>query len=374
MALLGDQGPPSLLGKVTDQKNKLDELSKTVARGVPALRDAGNNLLALDPSSAVPLLSAPEHDVALKFKDASNNTGILAIVDKTGENPRTLETGTINPRGNGIINAGAVGSSSVNNTGNIVTRSIQSGAGGISSSANIDTTGLIVRAGGISILSNGGLSANTIDAVGLRMGAGGISCPNAQIDTYGLIVRNTITCNNNMSVIGMSVGGGGVSCGGTVDTVRLIAGGQGISCYGDINCRTISASWNVIAGLGVYGPNIVYSSAGLKTGQRPLVDLIGESPLDLIERVGRSVHVYKYDAEVAPEIADGVERVGFNLDELPRSLVIPPTPIPVEGGVDSPGHESYNATTMLATTMAALAELRAENAALAARVAALEAV
>jgi hypothetical protein len=361
MALLGDQGPPSLLGKVKDQTVKLDELSRTVARGVPALRDAGNNLLALDPSSAVPLLSAPEHDVALKFKDASNNTGILAIVDKTGENPRTLETGTINPRGNGIINAGSVGSSSINNTGNLVTRSIQSGTGGISSSGLID--------------------AGTLKAVGITVGAGGISCTGANLDVKGLIVHDgNIACygNINAGVVvasGMQVAGGGVSSGGLLDAPGVTAGGRGVATVGDMNCRSISAAYNVFANIGVYAPNLGnYSSARLKTAQRPLADLIGGSPLDLIERVGRSVHVYKYNPETAPELADDTERVGFNLDQLPESLVNPPSPIPGPG--DDPGglgHESYNVITMLSTTMAALAELRAENAALTARVAALEA-
>ncbi len=66
------------------------ELAKAVGRGQPTLRDPAGHVLALNPASATPLLTAQGHNVGLNFRDDT-----LHITDETGVTPRNLNVGLL---------------------------------------------------------------------------------------------------------------------------------------------------------------------------------------------------------------------------------------------------------------------------------------
>jgi len=70
------------------------DLSRAVSHGQPALRDPSGNILALDPTSATPLLAAQGHDVALNLRE-----GTLHVMDESGSNYRNMQAATVTSDG-----------------------------------------------------------------------------------------------------------------------------------------------------------------------------------------------------------------------------------------------------------------------------------
>jgi len=66
------------------------DLSRAVSHGQPALRDPSGNILALDPTSATPLLAAQGHDVALNMRE-----GTLHVMDESGSNYRAVQADSV---------------------------------------------------------------------------------------------------------------------------------------------------------------------------------------------------------------------------------------------------------------------------------------
>lgn len=85
MAQLSEQSS-DLLNTMRSQGAGLVELTRTVGRGVPALRDASDNVLELNPNSRTPLLVSNVNDVGITF-----NPYQLAVVDRTGQDYRGIQ-------------------------------------------------------------------------------------------------------------------------------------------------------------------------------------------------------------------------------------------------------------------------------------------
>lgn len=111
-----DQQSNTLLDKLDTHDAGIADLNKTVARGVPALRDASENVLTLNPSSTVPLLASPVHDAAVQYYNAS-----VAFTNATGENlrPASADRFTTANVAAGIDSYGAVWGHDLASSGNL---------------------------------------------------------------------------------------------------------------------------------------------------------------------------------------------------------------------------------------------------------------
>lgn len=102
----------------------------------------------------------------------------------------------------------------------------------------------------------------------------------------------------------------------------------------------------------------------LKTGHRPLREVLGHSALDEVN--GLDISAWRYDPDTAPDLADGVEHIGLHYDELHPKLLN--RRVADDGEV----REGLDLRQMLNVALAAVQDLSREVVELRGRVDALE--
>lgn len=220
-----------LIDRLTTQATDLSTLKQTVARGVPALRDAAENVLELNPATSTPLLASNANDIGTSFSN-----GVLAVVDQTGQEQRALTADKV------VVGDGAT----------------EINAGGLSGQAATLSAYLYVAGSGNAyVFAHDGKATATdrYEAPGATFGGVNIGYGYG-VDTEGRAIN---VGNSKMDVNGLfgnQVNGfgasfGGVSIGGGIDT-----GG------GTIQCGT-----SQVTHAGVYGDQI-NGSAGSIAGVR----------------------------------------------------------------------------------------------------------
>lgn len=372
----------TIVDAVKGQARSIADLTKTVSRGVPAMRDASENVLELNPSSTAPLLTSQANDVGTTFAD-----GYLWVVDKAGQEPRGMVTSEF------WVTPDSSASPDARYPGYI-----------LSNGSYVGTTAHFT---GVGRFDGGIASDNTIAAANFwtgnnYFGPEGLSVGLAGMDSQSVWTDNGETflsrhvCRaadvyaDRVHVGNTYVDGGGVAAGNFGSGgANHNANGFGIgNCYMDFN-------W-VAGAAGNFG-GITLGGGGMNTGNR-LIDAffapiyagaffqnisearfkrditpIAESQLDVVR--GAPVYHYRYrdDAPVASSLAhDGDEeaaaaaaeqwRRGPMADDLPDHLL-----------GDTPRGRAPEMGAMLNTAWAAIAELSAKLDDALGRIAALEA-
>jgi len=226
-----DQQSATLIDRIGDQDTSINDLAKTVARGVPAMRDASENVLELNPGATFPLLTSRPNDVGQAYVD-----GTIQVVDRTGQEWRDLAAGTI---------TGGGGATELNSGG-------------------IDTKALTVRSYLDVASTVYATSSQVYDAYAER-----VHCGNAIMNSGGFGIGNSWMNNDGhwgpngsfggvvINGGGINVGGRGVWNGGTIDGALHYSGGAYFN-GGGFTGPAASLGGVVINGGGIdtYGRNV----------------------------------------------------------------------------------------------------------------------
>lgn len=359
-----DAQSSTLLDKIVDQDAALTDLTKTVARGVPAMRDASENVLELNPAANFPLLTSNVNDVGQSYVG-----GLLQVVDKTGQDWRDLSAGVVTAGGGAVeLNYGGLAATAVtaqdyvaatNGLYGAFTSSTESYAQRFWAGNTLhSTTGFSVGNSGM----DGGLVTSPQVYGGTR-----VSSP----DVYGDRVHagNSIMDNAGFGGFHFVAGGavhdtGGFGIGDSwLNSFEVASNGRGF--FGGINLdgNGIVTGWRMVdAGFGPMYAGAYYtnvSEAGVKRDVTPVEDAHLQAVVDA------PLYHYRYrpDASVVADDQTQADtwRRGPMVDDLPEHVV-----------GQTPHGKAPDMAAMLNTAWGAIRELSAKVDALSARLEAVE--
>jgi hypothetical protein len=332
-----DQQSATLIDRLGDQDVSINDLAKTVARGVPAMRDASENVLELNPNATIPLLTSRRNDVGQSYV-----TGLLQVVDKTGQEWRDLSAGVITGGGGATeLNYGGI------ETQAITVRDYLSAANGVYSTTSSASDAYADRfhAGGC-LMDSVGIAIGPSTLTAVDMGAPGLF--GYDVTTLRGRVVEHWTCGNvhinNGGISGPAASFGGVNVnGGGVDTQ-----GRNMWCWGLYaqGVQAAGGSFNVIA----WGATAAWSDRRLK---HDIVDV------DRSEALGHLLALRPREFEWNDHPERGRVR-GFVADEMPERFQREiPNPQPDEDDDGEP-LGAYDLGEVITTTVTGVQALSAK--------------
>lgn len=303
--------PRSPTDRILDTSSRLEGLRADTSRGAPALRNNASHRLLLDEESADPLLVPTSSEGENRNVTVRFQPGVVDVRNSADDSFRDFGARQMWARG------------------------LLYGEDDVIAEGSVTSTAELFANGGI---TSYGVSKtfNFVDGRGFY-------------DTANFGFRGLYDA-------GIYTTGGAIAC----------MDGQGNQFRGiySTNFATVLPSWR-----------------GLKREVRPTEEFLGRSALSVVRDL--EIAAWKYDPDQIDEHDTDEQHYGPMLDEVPQELIVDlPAPPPVgsqPGGIDPPlpaerdDRHSYDRDKVLSLALAAIQDLAAENAALRARVDALEA-
>lgn len=198
MAQLGEQSN-TLLDKLTGNGEDISTLTKTVGRGVPALRDASENVLELVPASRVPLLVSSVNDVGVTY-----DNGWVKVTDSTGQEGRWLGAENV------IAGDYAAG---IQSNGLVYGETLQASVNIHAGNGVYSTVSSAIQ-----------VDAQRVYCGGALHNTGGFGIGNSWLNTNEVFASNGYLGGVHINGGGINPGGRGIWNAGTVDGALHVAG------------------------------------------------------------------------------------------------------------------------------------------------------
>lgn len=354
-----DAQSSTMIDAIKTQAASIADLTKTVSRGVPAMRDASENVLELNPSSTSPLLTSQTNDVGTVYSD-----GWLMSVDKTGQEWRNFAADTVQAGGGttflntGGVDAPAVTAHDYVQSNNVYASYMQANS----------LYGDRVSAGA-SVLDNTTLTAQQVLCEGSGMNYSGVWCGQSSIQPNSVAGPNVYGYDvyADRVHVGNSYVDGGVGFFPQCNGYGAAFGGVGIG-GGGIN----TGNRAVDAFLAPMYAGAFFTNISEERFKRDIIP-VADSQLDVVR--GAPVYHFRYRRDVpvtsSPAHDGDEEAAAAAAEKWRRGPMADDLPDHVLG--DTPRGRAPELGAMLNTAWAAIGELSDKLDAALARIAALEA-